>query len=377
MRLMLVVSEMGVGGAERVVVELARAATHRRDAVAVLADPGRLDRELEELEVVRAPLPHQRTPVALARATLSGARRMRAFRPDIVHSHNVRVTAIARAAAQLGMPGGRPPLVATYHGVPADEAGRAARVLRAADLVVCVSEGLRQELIAGGLPASRVTVVENGVPPASPATDGAAARIDRELGLGPGPVVAVVGRLTPQKAHSRFLEAAAVVSAESPDAQFVIVGDGPLRGDLEAQAARLGIEHAVRFTGIRDDAPEIIARADMLAFSSNWEGLSIAALEALAAGVPIVSTDVAGTDELLATGAGVVVDHDPAALARAMLDLIREPDRRVVLGERGRALHQERFSSRAMADSYVRIYHELIERRGGSRSPLATDGADV
>jgi glycosyltransferase involved in cell wall biosynthesis len=376
MRLMLVVSEMGVGGAERVVVELARVATHRGDAVAVLADPGRLDGELEELEVVRAPLPHARTPVALVRATVSGARQVRAFRPDVVHSHNVRVTAIARAAAQLGMPGGRPPLLATYHGVPADEAGRAARVLRAADLVVCVSEGLRQELIAGGLPASRVTVVENGVP-ASPATGGAAARIDRELGLGPGPVVAVVGRLTPQKAHSRFLEAAALVSAESPDAQFVIVGDGPLRGDLEAQAARLGIEQAVRFTGIRDDAPEIIARADMLAFSSDWEGLSIAALEALAAGVPIVSTDVAGTDELLATGAGVVVDHDPAALARAILDLIREPDRRVLLGQRGRALHEERFSSRTMADSYIRIYHELIERRGDSRSPLATDGADV
>ena len=377
MRLMLVVSEMGVGGAERVVVELARAAVDRGDAVTVLADPGRLDRELEPLGVARAPLASARTSRALARATLSGAGLVRRFRPDVIHSHNVRVTAIARAAAHLGAPRGRPPLLATYHGVPADEAGRAARVLRAADSVVCVSEGLRRELIAGGLHGSRVTVVENGVPPASPLGDGVRERIDRELGLGPGPVIAAVGRLAPQKAHARLLEAAALVHAERTDVQFVIVGDGPLRADLEAHAARLGIEQAVRFTGVRDDAPQIIARADMLAFSSDWEGLSIAALEALAAGVPIVSTEVAGTRELLATGAGVAVEHDPGALGRAMLDLIREPERRVLLGQRGRALHGERFSSRAMADCYTRIYHDLIERRGGSRSSLATDGSNV
>lgn len=377
MKLMLVISEMGVGGAERVVLDLARFATGRGDAVAVLADPGRLDPELDALGVARAPLPHARTPFALARAAVSGARFVRGFRPDVVHSHNVRVTALARAAAQLGAPRARPPLLATYHGVPPEEARRAARILRAADRVACVSTGLRQELLSGGLPADRVTVVENGVPAASPLDDAARERIDRELGLGPGPVVAVVGRLVPQKAHARFLEAAAVVHAERPDAQFVVVGDGPLRPDLEAHAARLGIEQAVRFTGLRDDAPLLIARADMLVFSSDWEGLSIAALEALAAGVPIVSTEVAGTRELLATGAGLVVDHDHVALASGMLEVIRDSERRVVLGQRGRALWEERFSNRAMADCYTRIYHDLIERQGRPRSVMASDGADL
>lgn len=377
MRLMLAVSEMGVGGAERVVVELARSATDRGDEVAVLADPGRLDGELGALGVMRAPLPRGRTPVTLARAALSGARLVRGFRPDIVHSHNVRVTALARAAAHLGRPRRRPPVLATYHGVPAEEARSAARVLRAADSVVCVSSGLRDELLGKGLPAARVTVVENGVPPAPELDDRARAHIDRELGLGRGPVIAVVGRLAPQKAHDRFLRAAALVREERPDAQFLIVGDGPLRAGLESQAAQLGLQKSVRFTGVRDDAPLLIARADMLAFSSDWEGLSIAALEALAAGVPIVSTEVAGTRELLATGAGVAVEHDPAALARAMLDLILDPDRRVALGERGRALYEERFSSRAMAARYLGIYHDLVERQGPPRSRSLEDGADV
>jgi glycosyltransferase involved in cell wall biosynthesis len=376
MRLMLVISEMGIGGAERVVLELARFATNRGDAVAVLADPGRLDRELEALGVTRAPLPHARTPPALARAALSGARLVRSFRPEVIHSHNVRVTALARAAARLGSPRAPAPVLATYHGVPADEARRAARILRAAHSVVCVSSGLRDELLANGVPPDRVSVVENGVPPAPSLDDATRERIDRELGLHPGPVVAAVGRLAPQKAHARFLEAAALVRDEQPDAQFMIVGDGPLRADLEAHAARLGLAQAVHFTGTRDDAPTLIARADILAFSSEWEGLSIAALEALASGVPIVSTEVAGARELLATGAGVSVEHDPRALSRAVLDLIREPDRRAMLGRRGRELYEERFSSRTMAERYARIYHDLLARQRPPRVSTTTDGPD-
>lgn len=377
MRLMLAISEMGVGGAERVVVELARFARERGHDVAVLGDPGALDRDLKALDVTRAPLARARTPAALARATISGTRLVRSFRPDIVHSHNVRATALARAAAQFGRPRGRPAVLATYHGVPATEVRGAALALRAADSVVCVSSGLRDELVGNGLPSSRVTVVENGVPPAVPLDERTRARIDGELELGPGPVIAIVGRLAPQKAHDRFLDAAVLVREERPDAQFLIVGDGPLRTELEQQASRLGLQEAVRFTGVRDDAPLLIARSDMLAFSSHWEGLSIAALEALAAGVPIVTTEVAGTRELLETGAGVAVEHNRSALARAMLDLILDPDRRVALGQRGRALYQERFSSDAMTRRYFCIYDHLLERDGRPRSRSIKHSADV
>jgi glycosyltransferase involved in cell wall biosynthesis len=377
MRLMLVVSEMGIGGAERVVVDLAGFAAEQGHDVAVLADPGPLDAELERLGVRRAPLQRGRTPASLVRATRSGAGFVRRFRPDLIHSHNVRVTALARAAAHLGLPRARPPLLATYHGVLGEEARRAARVLRAADSVACVSSSLRDEMVAGGLPAARVMVVENGVSPAPELDEDEHQRIDRELGLGSGPVVAVVGRLVPVKAHGRFLEAAALVRDECAAAQFVVVGGGPLRAELEATAASLGLSAAVRFTGPRDDARLLIARADMLVFSSLREGLSIAALEALAAGVPIVSTEVPGTRELLATGAGVVVPHDPGALARAILDLIAEPARRRELGERGRALYHERFSNTRMAKHYLQIYHDLLQRRVRPRPAWPTQSADV
>jgi len=370
MRLALVVSEMGVGGAERVVVELARSCRERGDFVAVLADPGRLDGELEKLGVLRAPLAHGRTPRALGRAARSGIGLVRDFRPDILHAHNVRVTALARIAAQLGQPRGRPPVVATYHGVPPDEARAAARVLRLADTVVCVSAGLQEELTAHGVPARALRVIPNGVAAPAALDPATAAQLDRQLDLGPGPVIAAVGRLAPQKAHDRFLRAAATVHRAHPDARFLIVGDGALRSELEAQADRLGIACAIRFTGVRDDAPELISRSDMLVFSSIWEGLSIAALEAMAAGVPVISTDVAGTAELLATGAGVVVDHDDDALAEAIGGMIASPERRAAMGAEGRSLHFRRFSSVKMAERYADTYNDLIERHSGARSPV-------
>ena len=141
-------------------------------------------------------------------------------------------------------------------------------------------------------------------------------------------MVSVVGRLVPQKAHDRFLRAAKIVRESVPEARFLIVGDGELRASTEALAAELGLADAVLFTGIRGDATTIIARSDLLVFSSTWEGLSIAALEALARGVPVVSTAVEGTRELLSEGAGVVVPHDDEALAAAIVECLGDPAKR-------------------------------------------------
>ena len=113
-------------------------------------------------------------------------------------------------------------------------------------------------------------------------------------------------------------------------------------------------------TGIRGDATTIIARSDLLVFSSDWEGLSIAALEALARGVPVVSTAVEGTRELLSEGAGVVVPHEEEALAAAIVECLGDPARRSELGATGRRLHRERFSSARMAAAYRTLYERLL-----------------
>jgi glycosyltransferase involved in cell wall biosynthesis len=363
MRLLLVVSEMGVGGAERVVVDLATDAARRGDAVALLADPGRFDAHLEGLHITRGPLPPGRAPAALLRSTASARQLIRDFRPDVIHTHNVRVTGLARIASELARPRRRPPIIATYHGVPAGEVKAAGRVLRLADAVVCVSAGLREQLEAAGAPPRLLSVIPNGVANAAPLSAQRQLEIDAELGLDGSPVVSIVGRLVTQKAHDRFLRAALVVAQRLPSARFLIVGDGPLRDELERMAADLGVAHQTRFTGVRDDAPYLIARSDLLTFSSDWEGLSIAALEALAAGVPVVSTDVAGMRELLSSGAGAIVPHDAEALGAAIADLLLDGSRLAGMGAEARRLHRERFSTESMTSAYRALYDRMAADR--------------
>ena len=118
----------------------------------------------------------------------------------------------------------------------------------------------------------------------------------------------------------------------------------------------------VRFTGARDDARALIALSDLLVFSSDWEGLSIAVLEALAAGTPIVTTDVQGMRELLSDGVGAIVPgFDPAALAAAISELLGDPARREQMASRGRERIVAEFSAAAMRDAYAEAYRALTD----------------
>jgi glycosyltransferase involved in cell wall biosynthesis len=329
--------------------------------VAVAAAGGPREEELRELGVAHRELPSAgRSPRALVGAARALTAAVRRFAPDVVHAHNPKVGALAAMAVRSACRGARPALVTTYHGVPPARARLAALALRTSDHVVAVSESLARELAGHGVPRGRLTVIPNGVPAAEPLEDAERARLDEELGLAGRPVVTAVGRLVPQKAHSRLIEAAARQEAR---ARFLIVGDGPLRGELERQAASLGLDGTVRFTGARRDARAIIARSDLLVFSSEWEGLALAAVEALAAGVPVISTDVAGSAELLSTGAGLVVARDPGAIAEAVAGLLADAPRRERMGAEGRRLHAERYSSESMTSAYRTVYEAARHNR--------------
>jgi glycosyltransferase involved in cell wall biosynthesis len=355
-RLLLAITELGLGGAEHVVLDLERGALDAGHEAAVAAGSGPLQGHASTFFQLPA---IERSPLALTRTGRRLTGIMRSFAPDLVHAHNPRMVGLAAAAARLGRPSRRPPVLATHHGVAPDEERAAARVLRVADHVVCVSARLVEQLVAGGVPQRRVSVIPNGV--SSPPALGAAerSRLDSELGLDGEPLVTAVGRLVPQKAHHRLLDAAVAVRSSMPSARFLIVGDGPLRPELESRIRAAGLEGAVTLTGPRPDAREIIARSDVVAFSSDWEGLSIVALEALAAGVPIVSTDVAGTAELLQSGAGVTVPRSADALAGALVDLLRDPARRQKMGAEACRLHRERFSTERMVEGYLALYRAI------------------
>jgi len=359
-RLLLAITELGVGGAERVVLDLEAGEAAAGHDTAVAAASGPL--EGEAARFLRLPATG-RSPLALARTGRRLAGIVRSFAPDVVHAHNPRMTAIAVGAVRLAHPGRRPRLLATHHGVAPERVPGAARALRLADHVVCVSPELATELEAHGIPEHGVTVIPNGVSAAPALDDATRARLDTELGLSDHRIVAAVGRLVPQKAHYRLIDAARAVHAEMPGVRFLVVGDGPLRARLEAQVRTARLDGVVTLTGPRQDARAIIARSDVVAFSSDWEGLSVVALEALAAGVPVVSTAVAGTAELAASGAALAVPQSAESLAAALLQLLRDQARRHELGAAGQRLHRERFSTERMVESYLRLYERLLAER--------------
>jgi glycosyltransferase involved in cell wall biosynthesis len=359
-RILLVTPSMAFGGAERVVVELARLLGEAGLEPGVAGPAGPLDAELDSTADRFAFAERGRSAAGAAGNAVRLARFARRFGADVVHGHNVKATVLAGVAGRLG---GRRAVVGTFHGVEHGEYAAAARLLLVADRIACVSEDLRARLAAAGHPARRLAVIPNAVGVAAPLRAGERAALDAQLGLGGGPVVAIVGRLVAQKAHERFLAALPAVAAANPGVRALVVGDGPRRAELESLAARLGLAGTVAFTGARPDARALIARADVLVFSSAWEGLSIAALEALAAGTPVVSTDVEGMRDLLGGGAGQVVGHDAGELAEAICALLASPERRARMGAAGRALVAERYAPEAMRDAYLGLYRAALSAR--------------
>jgi glycosyltransferase involved in cell wall biosynthesis len=365
MRVLLATPGTDVGGAERVVLALAHALPRRGHEVVLWGPAGALELELEGVPLERLVVPHRgRSPAGVVEGVASLAAAVRRTRPHVVHAHNPRVTGLAAAALRVARGPRRPPLLATFQGSLRTEYRGAAALFRGADAVTVVSEDLAAGLRAAGLRAGELHVVPNSVvvPPAEPA---AVAALDGEFGLDGAPVVAILGRLATQKNHARFLEAAARVAQERPDVRFLVVGDGPLRAELTGQAQALGLSERVTFAGMRHDVPAFAARADLVVLSSDWEGLPLVALEALAAGTPVLSTPVEGMRDLRDAGAAAIVPEASAeALATGIVELLADPRRRAQMGVRGREVVAARYSGDAMVDAYERLYLALRRRPG-------------
>jgi glycosyltransferase involved in cell wall biosynthesis len=383
MRILHVIAGFDAAGAERMVVALVAGSLERDVAVAVCAPPGQLDAELDLRARRFACADRGRSARGVTAAALLVARACRRFDPDVVHAHNVKATAVAAAGSRLARPARRPPVLTTLHGVASGEYRAAAHILcRAADVVACVSEDVRRRLLIAGYPAQRMAVIRNGVAPATPLAASRREQLDRELGLDGAPLVISVGRLAPVKAPDRFLAVAACVRRAVPEARFLLVGDGPLRGALERQAAAVGLSGAVEFTGVRLDARDLIARASVMLVTSRSEGLSVAVLEALAAGVPVVATDVSGMRELLDGGAGIVVpDASAGALAEPTVALLRVPARCARMGEIGRRLLTQRYAPARMVGEYLQLADRLAAAQSASTrtrpvcGPMTADDA--
>ena len=259
-------------------------------------------------------------------------------RADVLHLHGYGATTFGRlAAARRGWP-----VLLHEHANLTDTPWFqkvADRLLAPyTDLAIGVSRSTAEFVTRARLvPAARTRVVYLGAPVeefAGRRTPDEVRSIRSSLGLPvEGPVIGTITRLMPSKGNEYLVEAARIVLDAAPEVHFCIVGEGDLQGDLEARARHLGVAERVRFAGFTRDVAGALAAFDVVAFPSLWEGTPLTAFEALAAGRPIVATDADGLSDILHDGrdAVIVPRRDAGALARALLALLGDPQRRAEL----------------------------------------------
>lgn len=335
-RLVHVITRLDLGGAQQNTLHCVAHHDRARFRVGLIAGAGgRLDpeaRAIADADVDLVPwLRHPVAPVADVLAVLRLRERFRRGRIDVVHTHSSKAGIVGRLAARLA---GVPALVHTVHGWSFNDTQpwpvRAAYVAlerlaaRWTHRLVVVSSLNRDKGLSLGIGSEeRYRTVHSGIR----ADDfrrprGVRDAMRARLGYGPDDrVVGTVGNLKAQKAPLDWIEAAAIARERDDRLRFFLVGDGPLRAESEALAARRGLGDRVRFLGWRDDVADLLQAMDVFLLTSRFEGLPRSVLQAMAAGVPVVATAVDGTPEVVIDGeTGVLVaPGDPRAAAEAVV----------------------------------------------------------
>ncbi|MDP9443649.1 MAG: glycosyltransferase family 4 protein [Actinomycetota bacterium] len=341
------------------------AAAHAPDAdVSVMCRPTEGGRRLLDRAAASGalpvPLPGNRDP-AFGRVI---ADHLTARPPAVFHSHvgwGWEDWDGVHLAHRLGVPA-----VIQSHHLPfllshPRKAERLHRAIEPVDHLIAVSAGVRRTYERIGVPAHRFTTVPNGVAPRGPGPGRAAAR--RALGLSVDQlVVMTAGRLVRMKGQRYLVDAVPDLVGGFPDLAVVILGEGPLRRELADRAADLGVESVVRLAGHRDDARLLLDAADVFVLPSRHEGMPLAALEAMEAGLPVVGTRVIGTDEVVVDGeTGLLVPaEDPHALAAAVADLLAHPDLRAAYAGVGRRRYLEHHTVELMAARTRAVYDAVL-----------------
>lgn len=229
----------------------------------------------------------------------------------------------------------------------------------------CVSRETADEALAFGIPHQALALIGNGVDTdlLQPATMDERQLLRQRLGLPPGPMVICVATFKEAKNHSGLLDAWSAAQAQLAQSwSLVLLGDGPLRPSIEAKIAALGLKSRVFLPGLSDQVADWLRAADFFVMASRWEGLSNAALEAMACGLPGVVTAVSGMSALIGeTGAGRLVPlENTAALAEALVEVCRSKTGRDEMGRRARDTILQNYSIRMTASKHLEVYHSMM-----------------
>lgn len=294
----------------------------------------------------------------------------------IVHTHSSMGGFVGRLAAWLA---GVPIIVHTVHGWAFHDWMRPVTrwlyvtmeklAVPITDRLIVVSPKNAEKGLASGIAEpDKYLTIRSGIDVERFAHPQVEAAAIRELfGISESaPLVITVTRLAPQKAPLDFVAAAAQVIGIVPDARFLIVGDGPMRAEVEAVIQRTGLNGRVVLAGLRRDVPDLLGAANVFVLSSLWEGLPRVILQAMAAGKPVVATEADGSGEVIEDGTNgfLVSPGEPDELARAITSLLLDPEKAAEMGQAGRnAVHP--FGVQKMVSDIQMLYLELLQKKLG------------
>ena len=239
-------------------------------------------------------------------------------------------------------------------------------MIRVADYVIAISAQLKNEMIAAGVPADRITVLCNAVLLEDYAVRGSGTGLRRELGIPDHhAVLSIIGRLSPEKGHDVFLDAAQILAGRHADLTFLIVGDGPLRAHLEAESSRGHLRGRIVFAGHRTDMAAVYDATTVVVSSSFTEGLPNVLLESFAHRRPAVATRVGGVPEIMSNGVeGWLVEAGrPQDLADRLDAMLRSPTAIAAMGDRARHAIETRFDFRLRTQNLEALYERVMADR--------------
>jgi glycosyltransferase involved in cell wall biosynthesis len=291
---------------------------------------------------------------------------------EIVHTHTSKAGFVGRLAAKLA---GIPIIIHTVHGFAFHEESRPltlwfyASLERIAshwcDKIVTVSEFHRKWALKLGIGnEEKVLAIPNGIPRERAVPKRSKEEIRKELKLTQEIVILSTGRLAPQKGLEYLIKSIPILFSKIKKSfKVLLVGEGPLKSYLENLIKTLGIEQYVKFLGFRNDIGNLLSISDIVVLLSLWEGLSIALLEAMAAGKPIVATNIGSNSEVIKDGVSglLVPSKDSKALAEAVMKILLNPDLAKKLGNSARVVYQNYYTEDRMLNEYVKLYISLYK----------------
>jgi len=380
-RILRIITRLNIGGPSRHVILLTSGLNDGREFASTLVSGTTSQREGSMADLAHAngiqvdvvpSLGREISPLDDLRALARLVQLVRRVQPDVVHTHMAKAGTVGRLAARLC----RVPLIVhTYHGhvfhsyfsplktrafITIERA-----LAHGTRRIIVLGEGQREEIASYGVaPRDKLVPIPLGLDLVPFLTaERHRGELRSELRLeSTTPLIGIVARLVPIKAHETFFQAAALVRRERSDAQFLVIGDGERRAELQATVEKLELQHAVRFLGWRSDMVRIYADVDVVALTSLNEGSPVSLIEALASARPVVATAVGGVPDVVIdnqTGLLVPPSH-PRELGARVLQLLADPSRAAQLGEAGRRHVYPRYDSSRLVDDMRSLYQREL-----------------